>query len=239
MIITRAAIAALGLAFVATALAGASAQAAPTPVRYAATITIDFNMDALEPLATPDEVTVAPGDVVKVINKLSEGPSEGVYIALVNGSGVARIGATSCTTATACKLDDNFQKNPSANVTAVAEGTVKILRYNSNLGSRPTYLGRIVIQQSKTITISGERTSVFGKPAIRIVGATLGFRAGAGVIPFIKLPGQSSYTAGLVTATVRNDGSFIWERTNNQKTYIYFQSINGDTKSERITIETR
>ena len=243
MNISRAAVAALGLAFVTTALAGASAQAAPAPVptaiNYAATITIEFNIDALEPVATPGEVTVATGDVVKVINKLSEGPSDGVYIALVNGSGVARVGATNCTTATACKVGDDFPKNPFANVTAVAEGTVKIFRYNSNVGSRPTYLGRIVIQQEKTIEITGGRKTIPGWSGMRIVGTTVGFRSGAEVVPFIKLAGQESYNAGTVNAVVKNDGSFIWERPGVKRAYVYFQSANGDIKSNRVTIYGR
>jgi hypothetical protein len=244
MNISRAAAAALGLAFITTALAGASAQAAPAPVptaiNYAATITMDFSMDALEPVATPGEVTVAIGDVVKVTNKISEGAgSEGVYIALVNGSGVARVGAKSCTMATPCKVVDDFPNNPFANVTAVAVGTVKILRYNSNVGSRPTYLGRIVIQQEKTIEITGGRKTVAGWSGMRIAGTTVGFRLGAEVVPFVKLVGQDSYTAGTVTAVVKKDGSFIWERPGFKRAYVYFQSANGDTKSNRITIEGR
>jgi hypothetical protein len=240
MNISRAAVAALGLAFITTALADASAQAAPAPVPtaidYAATITIDFSMDALEPVATPGEVTVATGDVVKVTNKLSEGPSEGVYIALVNGSGVARIGATSCTTATACKLDDNFQKNPSANVIAVAEGTVKILRYNSNLGSRPTYLGRIVIESQPSITIAGKYTTVGGKSFASITGKTNGFRAGAEVVSFIRFPGGTQYKKGRVRPVVKLDGTFTWIGESARKAYIYFVSANGEITSNRIIV---
>ena len=246
MNISRAAVAALGLAFVTTALAGASAQAVPAPVPaaidYAATITIDFSMDALEPVATPGEVTVATGDVVKVINKLSEGPSDGVYIALVNGSGVARVGATSCTTATPCKVGDDFPKNPFANVTAVAEGTVKILRYNSNVGSRPTYLGRIVIQQEKTIEIRDRSSLSSGSELMIIVGTTVGFRSGAEVIPFIKLAGRDSFIAWThgPEAVVKDNGSFIWKRAKFKRgTHVYFQSANGDIKSNRIFINSR
>jgi hypothetical protein len=180
MNISRAAVAAFGLAFITTALAGASAQAAPAPasapVSYAATITINFSMDALEPVATPGEVTVVTGDVVKVINKISEGAgSEGVYIALVNGSGEARVGAKSCTMATPCKVVDDFPNNPFANVTAVAVGTVKILRYNSNVGSRPTYLGRIVIESQPSITIVGKYTTGAGKSFASITGKKMDF----------------------------------------------------------------
>jgi hypothetical protein len=243
MNISRAAVAALGLAFITTALASTGVLAAPAPapapVNYAATITIDFNVDALAPVATPGEVTVTTGDVVKVINKLSEGPSEGVYIALVNGSGVARIGARGCTTAAACKVGDDFPNNPFANVTAVAEGTVKIFRYNSNEGPRPTYLGRIVIQQQKTIEISGERKTVAGWSGMRISGTTTGFRLGAEVVPFFKLAGQESYTAGTVNAVIKIDGSFTWERPGAKRAYVYFQSANGEIKSNRITIEGR
>ena len=241
MNISRAAAAALGLAFITTALAGASAQAAPAPVPtaidYAATITIDFSMDALEPVATPGEVTVVTGDVVKVINKLSEGAgSEGVYIALVNGSGEARVGAKSCTTATACKLDDNFENNPSANVTAVAVGTVKILRYNSNLGSRPTYLGRIVIESQPSITIAGKYTTVGGKSFASITGKTNGFRAGAEVVSFIRFPGGTAYKKGRVRPVVKLDGTFTWIGESARKAYIYFASANGEITSNRIIV---
>ena len=241
MNISRAAVAALGLAFITTALAGASAQAAPAPasapVSYAATITIDFSMDALEPVATPGEVTVATGDVVKVINKLSEGAgSEGVYIALVNGSGEARVGAKSCTMATPCKVVDDFPNNPFANVTAVAVGTVKILRYNSNLGSRPTYLGRIVIESQPSITIVGKYTTVGGKSFASITGKTIGFRAGAEVVTFIRFPGGTLYKKGRVRPVVKLDGTFTWIGESGRKAYIYFASANGEITSNRIIV---
>jgi hypothetical protein len=243
MNISRAAAAALGLAFITTALAGASAQAAPAPapapapVSYAATITIDFSMDALEPVATPGEVTVVTGDVVKVINKISEGAgSEGVYIALVNGSGEARVGAKSCTMATPCKVVDDFPNNPFANVTAVAVGTVKILRYNSNVGSRPTYLGRIVIESQPSITIVGKYTTGAGKSFASITGKANGFRAGAEVVSFIRFPGGTLYKKGRVRPVVKLDGTFTWIGESGRKAYIYFASANGEITSNRIIV---
>lgn len=229
-------VAALGLTAAALTPAVAAPAPAPAPRAASASIVVDYNMDAHAVLATPDEVTVQVGDVVRVINKLSEGPSDGIYVALVNGSGQARVGATECTTATACKVGDDFPNNPALNVTAVAVGTVKIFRYNSMESPRPTYLGRIVIENNKSITITGSRGTVNGKPGVVVDGDTVGFAAGAELVAFIRFPGQTEYTEGAVHATVLLDGSFTWARKTGKKTYIYFKSANGEIMSNRVII---
>ena len=89
---------------------------------------------------------------------------------------------------------------------------------------------------TKTIVIVGERTTVSGKPGIRIEGTASGFAAGDKVKPFVRFPGQTEYTVGSARPVVGTAGDFTWQRKTGKKTYVYFKSEDDVVKSNTVII---
>ena len=94
----------------------------------------------------------------------------------------------------------------------------------------------VTVTKDRSITIVGERTTVSGKPGIRVEGVAVGFPAGTRVIPLIRFPGQTEFTAGSARPEIGADGSFFWERKTGKKTYVYFTNEDGSVKSNRVII---
>ena len=92
---------------------------------------------------------------------------------------------------------------------------------------------------TKTILIVGERGTVSGKPGILVDGTATGFDAGATVKPFVRFPGQSSYTEGSARPVISAVGDFEWQRKTGKKTYVYFTSDSGDVQSNRVIIPAK
>jgi len=92
---------------------------------------------------------------------------------------------------------------------------------------------------TKSITITGERGTVKGKPGIMVDGVTTGFDKGTKMVPHIKFPGQSSYSEGSARPTTDEMGEFYWQRKTGKKIYIYFTNEDGDVKSNRIIIQAK
>ena len=91
-----------------------------------------------------------------------------------------------------------------------------------------------------SITISGERTTVKGKPGIAVDGITTGISEGEAVIPYIKFPGETSYSAGSARPKVDAEGEFYWQRKTGKKIYVYFVlESDMDVRSERIIIQAK
>ena len=88
----------------------------------------------------------------------------------------------------------------------------------------------------KTILIVGERATVSGKPGIRIEGDTTGFDRGSKMVPYVRFPGQSEYTAGTARPETSAAGDFSWQRKTGKKTYVFFTNEAGDVKSNRVII---
>ncbi len=61
---------------------------------------------------------------------------------------------------------------------------------------------------------------------------------GVVVTPMVKLPGQSSYVAGVGTRTVSPSGDFDWSRRTGKKVYVYFMAADGN-RSNMVTIPAR
>lgn len=91
----------------------------------------------------------------------------------------------------------------------------------------------------RTISISGDRGEVSGNSGIIITGKATGFASGARVVPYIRFPGQTGYTAGSARPEIGADGSFSWQRKTGKKTNVYFMSENGSVKSNTITIPAK
>ena len=88
----------------------------------------------------------------------------------------------------------------------------------------------------KTILIVGERTTVSGKPGIKVEGDTTGFDAGAKMKPWVRFPGETEYNAGSARPTVSVAGDFTWQRKTGKKTYVFFSSEDDAIKSNRVII---
>jgi hypothetical protein len=88
---------------------------------------------------------------------------------------------------------------------------------------------------SKSITITGSRTTVSGKPGIMIDGVTTGIEDGKTVIPFFRFPGETSFTQGSARPEI-TDSSFTWQRKTGKKFYAYVTSDDGAVKSNRVII---
>ena len=95
--------------------------------------------------------------------------------------------------------------------------------------------GTVVVRDSssKTILIVGVRGTVSGKPGIIVDGRTTGFTAGDKMKPFVKFPGQTTYSAGSARPEVSAVGDFTWQRKTGKKTYVYFTNEAGDVQSNR------
>jgi hypothetical protein len=97
----------------------------------------------------------------------------------------------------------------------------------------------VTSSSTKSITITGERGTVKGKPGIMVDGLTTGFAEGDLMVPYIKFPGQTSYSAGSARPAVDADGEFYWQRKTGKKIYVYFKNEDGSVKSDRIIIQAK
>ena len=88
---------------------------------------------------------------------------------------------------------------------------------------------------TKSITITGSRTTVSGKPGIKIDGITVGIEDGKTVIPYFRFPGETSYTQGSARPVVNAD-EFTWQRKTGKKFYAYVTSDDGAVKSNNVII---
>jgi hypothetical protein len=89
---------------------------------------------------------------------------------------------------------------------------------------------------TKSITISGSRTTVGGKPGIEVDGITVGFENGKTVIPYFRFPGETSYTEGTARPVITDD-EFTWTRKTGKKFYAYVTSDDGAVQSNRVIID--
>jgi hypothetical protein len=87
----------------------------------------------------------------------------------------------------------------------------------------------------RSITITGSRTTVSGKPGIKIDGVTTGIEDGKTVVPFFRFPGETAYTEGTARPVI-TDSEFTWQRKTGKKFYAYVTSDDGAVQSNRVII---
>ncbi len=95
-----------------------------------------------------------------------------------------------------------------------------------------------------SITITGTRAEVRGKPGVAVTGTTTGFGMGAILRPWIRFPGQTSYTQGTASILVDVQGGFTWQRRTGKKAYVrtgkkayvYVKTEDGTARSNRVVI---
>ena len=89
---------------------------------------------------------------------------------------------------------------------------------------------------SPSLVIFGTRQEVRSKPGIRIVGTATDLGQGAVLHPWIRFPGQTTYTEGTARILVDTTGDFTWQRSTGKKTYVYVATPDGTLRSNRVTI---
>lgn len=94
----------------------------------------------------------------------------------------------------------------------------------------------VASSQPQSIVITGERGSISGKSGIRVEGQAIGFRPGSKVIPWIRFPGETSFTAGSARPGINADGSVTWERKTGKRTAVYVTSEDGAVRSNTVVI---
>jgi YVTN family beta-propeller protein len=87
-----------------------------------------------------------------------------------------------------------------------------------------------------TLVIAGTRQDVRSKPGIRIIGTSTHLAAGTILRPWIRFPGQASFTQGTAQILVDTNGDFTWGRTTGKKTYVYLATPDDTLRSNRVTI---
>jgi hypothetical protein len=90
-----------------------------------------------------------------------------------------------------------------------------------------------------SITITGERKTVSGKPGIRIEGTITGVGDGTTLVPYIRFPGQTQYSQAAARPRSNAAGEFSWERKTTKKIYVYVEIEGSDVKSNRIIIPAK
>ena len=91
---------------------------------------------------------------------------------------------------------------------------------------------------TRTITITGTRSDVGGKPGVSVMGATTVFGMGAILRPWIRFPGQTTYTQGTASILIDSGGHFTWQRRTGKKIYVSIRSADGTVRSNRLIIRT-
>lgn len=92
--------------------------------------------------------------------------------------------------------------------------------------------------ESVSILITGARTTIKGKPGIRVSGETTGLDAGAVLRPWFRFPGQKAFTRGTARILVGANAAFTWQRQTGKKITVYIQAGDG-TRSNRVVIPAR
>lgn len=87
----------------------------------------------------------------------------------------------------------------------------------------------------KSIQITGSRDASDTR-VVRVTGTTTDL-IGEQVTPWLRFPGQGSFTAGTGVRTVAADGTFEWSRATGKKVHVYF--THGSVKSNTVVIAAR
>ena len=92
-----------------------------------------------------------------------------------------------------------------------------------------------VTPTEKSILIIGSRDASDDR-YVAVSGTTTGL-VGDQVTPYIRFPGETSYSAGYGVKTVAADGTFSWNRKTSRKIYVYFEA--DGLNSNRVIIPAR
>ncbi len=89
------------------------------------------------------------------------------------------------------------------------------------------------------ITIIGERGKGSDYRRIKVDITTKGIEEGTKLVPYIRFPGQTTFTAGSARVTIDENGEGSWQRKTGKRVTVYLATEDGSVKSNRVTIQSR
>ena len=89
-----------------------------------------------------------------------------------------------------------------------------------------------------SIIITGSRTTIKGKPGIRVEGSVSGLPAGTKLAPKVKF-GKKKFRTFKATISVRSNQEFAWQRRTKQRSVVIIQTADGSVVSNRVRINPR
>ncbi|MDP4714486.1 MAG: hypothetical protein NWS04_01400, partial [Candidatus Nanopelagicales bacterium] len=226
-------------------------------------VVVNTAADAYNIALTPAEQTIGTGafgtatvKVTDVFGNAVAGTSDDTGGVTVSATGDVRLGGFQSSQAV------NTDTNGEATVSVVAgnaagTGALTAVPTNGTAASnapafRPIYtpptgapapvtsaaaLVRVTAITTKSITITGERATVSGRSGILVDGVVTGIEDGKTVVPYIRFPGQTTFTAGSARPEI-TDGEFVWQRKTGKRVTVYVTNDDGDVRSNRVTIQT-
>lgn len=183
-----------------------------------------------EPASAPRDVSAVPGTQSATVSWRA--PASTGSFPITSYEAVATPGSRSCV-AQAPAL--------SCVITGLTPGTTYTVKVRALSGagwgaaSDPSAPFTPSAPETPSIVIAGARSA--GEPSlVRVDGTSTGL-VGAQVTPYVKLAGQTRYSAGTGVRTVDAQGRFQWQRKTGKKVYVFF--LSGDTRSNRVIIPAK
>lgn len=87
-----------------------------------------------------------------------------------------------------------------------------------------------------TITIIGSRGQARAKREVTVSGRSTGLEQGAILRPWMRFPGQTTFTQGTARILVDGSGTFEWSRRTGKMITVYITTADGLVASNRVTI---
>lgn len=84
--------------------------------------------------------------------------------------------------------------------------------------------------------VTGSGPTLSPKFGIMIDGVVVGIEDGKTVVPYIRFPGETTFTAGSARPAI-TDGEFTWQRKTGKRVTVYVTSDDGAVTSNRVTIQ--
>jgi hypothetical protein len=121
---------------------------------------------------------------------------------------------------------------------AAGERILQIVGAGSDGSVRMVALGVQVVETadppSTVIVITGSRDGRL----VQITGVAEN-RAGERLVPLLRFPGQTGFTAGRARPVVRDDGTFTWQRRTGKKIAVAIGTQDGSARSAPVVIRSR
>ena len=236
---------ALAVVSAAVVLVGAWAAATPAANATGTTVTVSYNDQTQSYQLAPVTIQRSAGEAFTLANTMRSAENrQTVYVSITNGTGKVSMDGAACERISSCKVLDLYNGSATGTVTVIEPGTftiTRVLRGYVGAEDPPITVGTLTIRGAapveRSITVTGSRTTVSGKPGILIDGLTEGFGGNANVRVFFRFPGETSYTEASAQPPVASNGTFEWVRKTGKKFYAYVTSINGEIQSNRVIIQ--
>lgn len=93
------------------------------------------------------------------------------------------------------------------------------------------------VSESPSIAITGSRGTVNGRSGVILEGQTANVDPSQTLVPWVRVQGQSSFTAGSAVITPDAQGAFTWQRRTGKKVYVYVMTSDGLVRSNRVAVD--